>query len=116
MNDNFFVSDSLKDVIDEQLLMDEEFKKQLSDSSTVGISGKFVSVELSKNLMTLEVTQKIAKAMLGNFHTSFVFSFMEEEWTLSSEGMKLHQDKDGKYYATLQVIDRQKEDTYGRSI
>ena len=116
MNESFFVSDSLKDLIDEQLLMDEEFKKQLDTASNIDIAGKFVSVELDKNLMTLEVNQKIAKALLANSQASFVFSFMEENWFLSPHDMKLHQDKDGKYYATLQITDRQKEDTYERTV
>lgn len=116
MSDNFFVSDSLKDIIDEQLLLDEFFKQQLDSSSSANLTGKFESVDLRLELMTLEISSKVAKVLLGNPDKVFTISFMDEKWVLSSEGMKLQQCKDGKFHATLKITDRLKEDTYERTV
>ena len=116
MNDSFFMSDSLKDVIDEQMLSDESFGTQVTNFDSAMLPADFVSFSLVENTMTVEVTQKIAKVLLSNPRNQFSFSFMEEMWFLSSERMKLRQEKEGKYHATLQIIDRRKEDTYERTV
>lgn len=116
MSDSFFVSDSLKDVIDEQMLIDVSVDMQVQEFGETDISGNFVALSLAEKLMTLEVNQKIVKSLLANPHASFTISFMNEIWILSSEDMKLKHEKEGKYHATLRIIDRRKEDTYERTI
>lgn len=114
MSDSFFVSDILKDVIDESMLMNEEV--QIQQSGETEISGNFVSFSLAENEMTLDVSSKFAKFLLSNPDSLFTFSFMDETWCLSSKELKLRQEKEGKYFATLYIISRRKEDTYERTV
>jgi len=116
VSDNFFVSDSLKDIIDEQLLLDEVFKQQLNSSLPADLAGNFESIDLKLELMTLEISSSVAKALLSNADKVFTFSFMDEKWVLCASGMKLQQCKDGKFHATFKITDRLKEDTYERTV
>ena len=116
MDDNFFVSDSLKDVLNAEMLTESSFNSQVQESGETPLSGNFVSLSLSEHKMILAVSQKVAKSLLRNPDTQFAISFMDEIWSLTSSEMKLRLDKEGTYHVTLSIIDRRKEDTYERTI
>ena len=102
-HDSFFVSESLKDILDEQAILESNFEINASEHQEVELLGTFVYMSLEKSQMKIEVTSKVAKVLLDNPDTTFLFDFMERKWRLFSDQLELSMEE-GKMYATLRFV------------
>jgi hypothetical protein len=107
-SENFFFSDSLKDLIDQQSILNESIIETMKDEGAVKVVGKFLSRSMKDDTMSLEVSSKIAKFLLMNPKEVYAFAFMDDVWLLNSKGIFLEQCSDGeKFKATLSIEGRQ---------
>ena len=105
--DSFFISDSLRELFDEQTLIENSMSIDAQDSDKVNLIAGFVSLSLADSELTVSVSPTVAKALLKNGSTTFVFSFMDEKWELTSDKMRLRQMNDSKFHATLNIVGMQ---------
>ena len=104
--ESFFMSDSLKDIIDKESLADGIIEQQVREENEIEIHGKFLSMSMKESIITIEVSAKTAKALLFNDSKTYTFSFMDEVWLLNSLGMSLHRLENGAFKVTLFIEGR----------
>lgn len=101
--DNFFFSESLKDVLNQQIFLENAINEMIKQEGAVEIVGNFVSMSMKDNTMTLEVSPKVAKFLLTNIDETYAFSFMEEMWMLKASNLSLEKFESEKFKATLNI-------------
>lgn len=101
--DSFFVSESLKDILDQEALIESSMELLAKNQNEIELLGSFMSIDMKHSSMSLEVSSKVAKVLLFNTENTYTFPFMEHVWLLNSEGMRLEQRESGKFKATLNI-------------
>lgn len=105
-SENFFFSDALKDLIDQQSILNESITEMIKDEGAVEVVGKFLSLSMKDDTMSLEVSPKVAKFLLANSKEVYAFTFMDDVWLLNSKGIFLEQLDGEKFKATLSIDGR----------
>lgn len=105
-HESFFVSESLRDILDKDDLVESSIELQAKEESKTSLLGKFVKLSLAAGTMTVSVSSGMAKILLQNPMTEFHFSFMDEVWQLSSAGLEISSRQNGELHVTLAVTGR----------
>lgn len=102
-SDNFFFSESLKDILDQQVLLENAINEMIKQEGAVEIVGNFISMSMKDNTMILEISPKVAKFLLTNNNETYAFSFMDEMWILKASNLSLEKFDGEKFKATLDI-------------
>ena len=105
-HESFFVSDSLRDNLDEDALLEASVELQAKENNETTLLGKFVKLSLSSDTLTASVSSAMAKVLLQNPMAEFHFSFMDEEWLLSSSNLEISSQQNGELHVTLAIRGR----------
>lgn len=102
-HESFFFSDSLIGVLDEDTLTHTSHSEDETEKNVSHIDGKFVSLSIKDSFIVLEVSRKVAKYLLLNSDRKHVFSFMDEDWHISSSDMMIKQIENERFEVTLTI-------------
>jgi len=103
--EGFFVSDSLKDILDRDDLLQISVETQAKSGEETSVPGKFLKLSLTEGTFTIITDRKMVKVLLQNPLTSFTHQFMDETWILSSANMQVKQNVDD-FEVTLSITGR----------
>ena len=101
--ESFFVSESLRDVLDAQIASGELQDPGAQEHDAIRLFGTFVSLSQENDRMTVEVNSSIAKSLLFNSASGFVFKFMDKDWHMWPKVLFMEQKKEGKFHVRLLV-------------
>lgn len=104
--ENFFVSESLKDVLDRDDLIQEYIDRQAETGEETILLGKIVQISLGESSFTVLIENEMVKTLLKNPETTFSFRFMDETWLLSASSLKIDFKPNGSIHATLTITGR----------
>jgi hypothetical protein len=89
--EGFFVSDSLKDILDKEDLLQISIEEKAKVGDEVEVVGKFLKLSMSENTFAIVTDRKMVKVLLQNPLTEFTHQFMDETWLLSAASMGVKQ-------------------------